>query len=77
TSNLWDHMKRKHSTLLEAEKLVSELEQLDDVSNVSIMNDQQPTSTGKIIIILYLAKSTSNPIKRSCLAYSTVTKFLI
>lgn len=49
-SNLWDHMKRKHSTLLEAKKLVSKLEQLDDVSNVS-MNDQQSTSTGKIIII--------------------------
>lgn len=58
TSNLWDHVKRKHSTVLEAEKLVTELEQLDDVPNIS-MNDQPSTSTGNIfvLIVLYLSNT--------------------
>ncbi|KAF0753153.1 zinc finger BED domain-containing protein 1-like [Aphis craccivora] len=34
TSNIWDHLRRKHSTALEANKLATQIEELDDI-NVS------------------------------------------
>jgi len=52
TSNLWDHVKRKYPIVLEAEKLVNELEQLDDIPNVSI--NVQPSTGKNIYLFKYL-----------------------
>jgi len=44
TSNIWDHLRRKHSTALEANKLATQIEELDDI-NVS---NEPSTSTGNL-----------------------------
>ncbi|KAL4105176.1 hypothetical protein QTP88_020448 [Uroleucon formosanum] len=41
TSNVWDHLRRKHSTVLEANKSVTQVEELDDIN----VPDKPSTST--------------------------------
>ncbi|KAL4153974.1 hypothetical protein QTP88_001807 [Uroleucon formosanum] len=44
TSNVWDHLRRKHSTVLEANKLVTQIEELDDIN----VPNELSTSTSNI-----------------------------
>ncbi|XP_022180699.1 zinc finger BED domain-containing protein 1-like [Myzus persicae] len=49
TSNVWDHLRRKHSTVLEANKLATQVEEVDDI-NVS---NEPSTSTNSTAVAHY------------------------